>query len=141
MSALSTGRARAIVAARACLGTRFRHQGRLAGVGLDCVGLIAHVARTLKLSDYDYLHYGRLPHAGALQHHLGRAGLVPIAPATALPGDVLLFRFDAAPQHVALKTEHGMIHAFLLARRVVEHRIDDIWAVRLCAAYRFPGLD
>ena len=36
---LSRRRAAAIAAARAGLGTRFRAQGRLIGVGLDCVGV------------------------------------------------------------------------------------------------------
>ena len=29
-----------IAAARACLGTPFHHQGRMPGVGLDCIGLV-----------------------------------------------------------------------------------------------------
>ena len=141
MTPLSPRQAEAIIAARACLGTRFRHQGRLAGIGLDCVGLIVHVARALGLGDYDYTDYGRLPHAGMLERHLALAGLNPIAASAARPADVLLFCFDAEPQHVALMSEHGMIHAYLLARSVVEHRIDDIWAARCSAAYRFPGMD
>src|SRR3546814_21087232 len=32
-------------AARACIGTPFRPQGRLAGVGLDCIGLAAVAVR------------------------------------------------------------------------------------------------
>lgn len=141
MSGLAAGRAAVIAHARACLGTRFRHQGRLPGVGLDCVGLIVHVVRAMGIGDYDYIHYGRLPYGGTLEHHLGKAGLTVIDQAQALPGDVLLFKFDAAPQHVAIMTGHGMIHAYLLARRVVEHRLDQHWASRLCGAFQFPGID
>lgn len=140
MSAATASRAAVVAHARACLGTRFRHQGRLAGVGLDCVGLIVHVIRAIGMTHYDYIHYGRLPYAGTLERHLALAGLIEIDKALAQPGDVLLFRFDAAPQHVAIKTDQGMIHAYLLARRVVEHRIDHQWAARICGAYHFSGI-
>lgn len=135
------GRQQAIAIARDCLGTRFRHQGRAPGIGLDCVGLLVHVMRQLGLSEYDYQHYGRLPFFGSLERHLTEAGLRPIDHQQAKLADVLLFRFDGGPQHVALQSDLGMIHAFLLARRVVEHRIDNAWRNRLCGAYSLPWTD
>ena len=134
-------RQRAIMIARDCVGTRFRHQGRMPGFGLDCVGLLVHVMQRLSLSDYDYAHYGRLPFAGSLEQHLIQAGLRPIDHSQTRLADVLLFRFDGGPQHVGLKSEQGMIHAYLLARQVVEHRIDDAWRRRLCGAYSLPWTD
>lgn len=134
-------RHQAIAIARGCLGTRFRHQGRMPGVGLDCVGLLVHVLRQLGLSQYDYHHYGRLPFSGSLERHLMQAGLRPIDRQATRLADVLLFRFDGGPQHVALQSDLGMIHAFLLARQVVEHRIDEAWRRRLCGTYSLPWTD
>ena len=36
-----------VAAARACIGTPFRPQGRLPGVGLDCIGLAAWAVRAV----------------------------------------------------------------------------------------------
>jgi hypothetical protein len=36
-----------IEAARECLGTPFRHQGRIVGEALDCAGVAVHVAERL----------------------------------------------------------------------------------------------
>lgn len=133
-------RAAIVCQARACLGTPFRHQGRRAGRGLDCVGLAAHVGRRLGLVAYDHLAYGRVPPKGALEQHLAAAGLCKIPVAGARPGDLYLIAFDRSPQHLAIKTDIGIIHAYLAVRRVVEHRLDDEWRARIAAAYAFPGL-
>ncbi|MFZ5610169.1 MAG: NlpC/P60 family protein [Pseudomonadota bacterium] len=129
-----------VAAARQCLGTPFRHQGRALGRGLDCVGLLIHVAHGVGLQTDDPCDYGRQPAHGLLERHLAAAGLAPIPPVAALPGDVLLFRIDGPAQHVALASDKGMIHAYALARRVVEHRLDPVWRARLVGAYRFPGV-
>jgi cell wall-associated NlpC family hydrolase len=42
-----------IAAARACLGTPFRHQGRLPGIGLDCAGVALHVAQAVGCGTLD----------------------------------------------------------------------------------------
>ena len=54
------------------------------------------------------------------------------------PGDVLLFRYDNQPQHVALATDTDrMIHSFAVAGEVVETIIGDYWQRRLNGIYRF----
>jgi len=40
--------------ARAAVGTPWRHQRRVAGLGLDCIGLLVHVARELDLEGAGY---------------------------------------------------------------------------------------
>jgi cell wall-associated NlpC family hydrolase len=53
-------------------------------------------------------------------------------------GDVLVFRYDDQPQHVALATAPGrMIHAFAPAGKVVETAIGDYWKRRLVGIYGF----
>ncbi len=42
------------------------------------------------------------------------------------------------PQHVALVTDHGIIHSYSGVGKVVEHGLDDRWQQRITAAYRFP---
>ena len=133
-----------ISSARACIGTRFRHQGRLKDNGLDCVGLLVWVARSFENNVQDCLDYDRHPAHGLLEGHLKLSGLREIAVDEARPGDVALFRFDGPPQHVAILADarepFSMIHAYMPARRVVEHRMDEIWQKRFVGAYRFPGV-
>ena len=42
-----------LAAARAEIGTPFRHQGRVSGKALDCAGLICHVASVIGLEYFD----------------------------------------------------------------------------------------
>lgn len=52
-------------------------------------------------------------------------------------GDLLVFRYDRQPQHVALATSATtMIHSFAPAGRVVETSIGPYWQRRLLACYR-----
>src|SRR3546814_12935068 len=84
-------------AARACIGTPFRPQGRLAGVGLDCIGLAAVAVRAGGTdveppSDYDLSGACGSRRADALEAlGLSRAD-------TARPGDVWLFRLGRLQQ-------------------------------------------
>lgn len=133
---------RALVeAARLCLGTPFRHQGRQPGVGLDCIGVVACAARKVGLTSYDVSAYSRLPQGDAIACHLAAARLDEIPVSDARPGDLLLMRFTREAQHVALVTEKGILHAHQQVGRVVEHRLDASWRRRVLAAYRFEGVD
>jgi cell wall-associated NlpC family hydrolase len=133
-------RARVIAAARTCLGTPFRHQGRLPDRGLDCVGVIVVAARALGMAPADYRDYGRLPQGGLLEARLATAGLKAVDPAAAGPGDVLVFTFERWPRHVGLKTDRGLLHAWAQRRRVVEHSMTADWLARISGAFRFPGV-
>lgn len=130
--------------ARACLGTRFRHQGRMRAQGLDCVGLLVWVAQRFGLNVKDCADYDRRPAHGLLELHLENSRLKPIPLDEMDHGDIALFCFFGPPQHVAVMAKRdrdlNMIHAYLAARKVVEHRMDDVWRNRLIKAYRFPGV-
>jgi cell wall-associated NlpC family hydrolase len=56
-----------VLAARECLGTPFQHQGRVPGVGLDCVGVAIYAARGVGLNPVDVQGYGETPNNGALR--------------------------------------------------------------------------
>lgn len=126
-----------VAAARGWLGTPWHHQGRLKGVGVDCVGLVIGVARELDLSIFDVTGYHHRPALGAVEQGC-RAQMLPVDPAT--PGDVLLFEVGGQPQHLGFLTDVGVLHALAPMRRVVEHRLDEEWTRRIVAAFRLPGV-
>lgn len=128
-----------VAAARALIGTPFRHQGRLPQVGLDCAGLGIVVAKSIGIEIKDYTGYPRTPFDGMLkkmfdeQENLQQIGIHDIE-----SGDVLLLRITAAPQHVAIYVGNGyMVHAYQAIGKVAEQRIDEIWTRKIVAAYRF----
>ncbi|TVQ55955.1 MAG: peptidase [Rhodobacteraceae bacterium] len=133
-------------AARAWVGTPYRHGASAVGAGADCLGLIRGVWRAV---------YGREPEAAppygpdgdgwaeaaALRAALGRhADETPVE--TAVAGDVLLMRLGARgpAKHLAvLATDAGgaptMIHAYS-GVGVVESPLGETWARRIVAAFR-----
>lgn len=127
-----------VCVARGFLGTPFRHQGRVPGRGLDCAGVIVFAARALGLSGYDVAGYGRLPSGDAMADHLRAAGCRDIEIPS--PGDIYLMRFETNPQHLALVTDIGVLHAYAEIGRVVEHRLDAVWCARIVGAFRLPGI-
>ncbi len=141
-------RAQIVACARAHLGVRFAHQGRHAATGLDCLGLLLVSAEAAGLSlrglcpaSLDDRQYGARPDTNYLQAMLGQHLLPVQQPAF---GDVLLLRVEGRPQHLALVTDYpaegelGMIHAYAIARRVVEHRLDAVWRANIAQVYRLP---
>jgi NlpC/P60 family putative phage cell wall peptidase len=135
--------AQVVAAARGWLGTRWQHQASLRGVACDCAGLVIGVARELGLVAVTPPAYDRRPD-GVMLQALCDLHLARIALPTLQPGDVLLFRYETAPQHLAIVGDGPgyptMIHAHAPSRKVVEHRLDDAWRARIVAAYRLPGL-
>lgn len=122
--------------ARKHLGTPFHHQGRLPGVGLDCVGLLVVVAQSLGIPHEDFTGYARRPHKGSLRHALERNfDLVQ----EAKTGDVLAFYFlrPGIPHHVAIRTDYGIIHSFATAGKVVETRLGPPLVHQIDSAWRF----
>lgn len=128
-----------VEAARSCLNTPFVHQGRVAGAGLDCAGLIVHVAKELGFQYEDVKGYPRLPFRGMLEEVLNsQPCLKKINKSQISAGDLMLVRFTRAPQHLGIYTGNGyMIHTFEEVGKVVEHRLDSLWLNRLIGVYRF----
>lgn len=126
---------KAITAARACLGTPFHHQGRAPGVGLDCIGLLVHALGAAGLRVRDQIDYSRRPDGKSLIAALDAHGAQKVSEIKA--GDILVFRYDRQPQHVAMATSDAtMIHSFAPAGEVVETSIGDYWKRRLVGIYR-----
>ena len=141
-----TGRRAAVIAeARAWIGTPYRHQGALKGVGCDCLGLVRGVWRAVigpepeRPPPYrpDWAEAGgedRLTRA-ALRH------LGPVAIDAMQPGDVLLFRWRPGlpAKHAAILVEDGrFIHAQEGAA-VASAPLAGWWQRHLSGAFAFPG--
>ena len=139
-------RAAIIAAVRGWIGTPYRHQASLRGVGCDCLGLVRGVWREV---------IGPEPEApGAYAADWAEAdGLERMALAGArhfepvkldgfAAGDVLLFRWrDSLPaKHAGIATSTStMIHAHDGAR-VCEVPIGSQWRRRIAFVFAFPGL-
>lgn len=135
-----------VACARSFLGVRFAHQGRHPSDGLDCLGLLIATATKAGVTvngqsphKFDERAYGARPDSDYLQSMLERY-LEPAASPEV--GDVLLLNIGGRPQHLAIvsdypaQSDHGMIHAYAVARRVVEHRLDALWRDAIHAVYR-----
>ncbi len=130
---------RVVDAARACLGTPFYHQGRVAGIGLDCIGLVIHAVKQVGVVVEDQPDYGREPqgqklHAALMNHGFEIADDI-------IAGDILLFRFNGEPQHVGLAVSpDAMVHSYAPIGRVVETGLGETWQRRISGIYRLPQL-
>lgn len=138
-------RAGIVAAARAWIGTPYRHQASLRGVGCDCLGLVRGLWRELigpepePMRPYtpDWAEAG----GGETLIELGDRHFVGLHPDDWRAGDVLVFRFrdGAVAKHVGVATDRGrMIHAHDGAR-VAEVAIG-AWRRRIVRAFSFPGL-
>lgn len=140
-------RATIVAEARDWIGTRYRHQASLKGVGCDCLGLVRGVWRHCigdepetpppYAPDWAEASGEEALAEAALRH------LVPIAIDQFSAGDVLLFRWrdGFVAKHTAIATgDVTMIHAHDKAA-VCEVALAPWWRRRLAFAFRFPGVD
>lgn len=128
-----------VAAARSYIGVRYRHQGRNR-LGVDCIGLVVLVGRSCGIEVRDVGGYARRGDGDVLVSQL-ESQCLRLARGAQQAGDILLLDFGSGPQHIAIMTDAGMVHAYAGARRVVEHRIDEMWAARIVAAYAFRGVE
>lgn len=132
-------RAEFLAELRTWVGCPYRHQGRLKGVSVDCIGLVIGVARACGISDVDATGYDRRPD-GTLRARMSEH-LEPVPVPDARPGDVLLFEFAGVPMHVGILSGVDMLtHAYAINRKVVEHRLDDVWKSKITCAFHVPGV-
>jgi NlpC/P60 family putative phage cell wall peptidase len=132
-----------VAAARAFLGTPYRHQASLAGAGCDCLGLLRGVWRALygaePMTVPAYRADMRDPtNAGALRR-AAETLLVPEAGPLAA-GQVVLFRLGdlTEPKHCGiLVSPTRFIHA-QERLGVVEANLTEAWARRVSGRFGFP---
>lgn len=140
------GRDALVAEARSWIGTSYRHQASVKGVGCDCLGLVRGVWRACLGEEPeapppyapDWAEAGgdETLAAAALRH------LTPVPCDAFDRGDVLLFRWrdGCVAKHAAIASSAmTMIHAHDGAA-VCEVAITPWWRRRLAYAFTFPGV-
>jgi cell wall-associated NlpC family hydrolase len=125
--------------ARKLIGAPYRHQGRSKKLGVDCIGLPLYVCKQLNLGDFNRIDYPRTPN-GTLQPEIEQI----CAPIVLQTGALLLFKISATAQHCGIislyQGDFGLIHAWDIAERVVEHKLTQDWKNKIVGCYGFPGI-
>lgn len=130
-----------VEAARTWVGVPYLHQGR-SRQGVDCIGLLACLAKQFGVSDYDETDYGRRP-SGLHMRRVLESNLIKTTYGDLQPADIIHMATDKDPLHVALVSRRNplyIVHASSDFGRVVEQRLDDVYIRRLRACYRIPGI-
>jgi hypothetical protein len=142
-------RAQIVTEARTWLGTPFHHQGRVRGVGVDCIGVIGCSAVTCGvdgaaewMSDPAMHNYSPQPDPrlllAACDKYLDR-----IAVSEAGLADILIMAFAGEPMHFALISRVApmyVIHAYAQIGKVTENGAK-VAGATISRAYRFRGLN
>ncbi len=139
------GASAAILAeARRWLGTPYRHQASTLHAGCDCLGLVRGVWRAIHGVEPEPPPPYRPDWAetGGKELLLDAFArwLLPVSPAAARPGDVLVFRMapNAVVKHCAIQSgPDRIIHAYW-GRACVESALGRWWRERCVAVFRFP---
>jgi NlpC/P60 family putative phage cell wall peptidase len=134
-----------VAAARSWIGTPYRHQASLKGIGCDCLGLVRGVWREVIGSEPQAVpaYSPDWAEAGLREDLLAAARRHMIARDEGMfvPGDVLLFRWRAhlPAKHAAIAVGPArMVHAQEGAR-VCEVAISGWWSRHLAGAFGFPS--
>jgi cell wall-associated NlpC family hydrolase len=145
-----------VCTAKAWVGTKYHHQGRLKKTdihlgGVDCFGLIMGIAKELgivgiggkPLVQYDRIDYAMLPDGTRLKEFLDKHFL---SVGKMRSGDILLFSFFGNPQHLGIVSNViaddriEIIHCYSGSRLVVQHYLSPAWIRMISGVYRFRGI-
>jgi NlpC/P60 family putative phage cell wall peptidase len=135
-----------VAAARGWIGTPYRHQASLQGVGCDCLGLVrgvwreclGHEPEALPAYSPDWAESG----AGEALAEAGARHLLRVDDLAFQAGDVLLFRWKPylPAKHAGIATDVGaMVHA-QDGFAVSEIALSPWWLRRLAFVFRFPEI-
>lgn len=135
---------RLVTSARSWRNTRWVHQGRLKGVGVDCVNFISEVAREAGLG-VDIPSNYRRHEDGVLLLRLLNEHMVLVDEMQ--PGDVIALCDQATrekniPIHLAFVTEIRPQTTFIIEASehgVREHRMDAAWLRRIHSIWRLKN--
>lgn len=128
--------------ARDYLGTPWVHQGRLKGIGVDCVGLLVCAARDAGYEVLDVEGYPEYPAGTWLLEELERnCNRVHEEPRV---GDVIAFAASTQVWHVGLITQLEplvVIHCWRKTKRVIEVQLDKSWRYQIHSIWRLKARD
>jgi cell wall-associated NlpC family hydrolase len=129
-----------VSAARSHLGTAYHHQGRLPGVGLDCVGLVIVVAKTMGKTTSDVV-YPDWPQPNRMLQWFERDNHSVFEQVDGIkrPGDIYTFWWTRSDTlwHVAIATPVGILHVSRSVGKVVEMPLTRNWVKRMGPVFRF----
>jgi len=147
MTPLKTvNRADIIRTAKSWIGTPYKHQASVKGVGTDCLGLIRGVWRAhygdepMKIPPYT-MDWGERSRGETLLR-AARQALTPVALKDARPGDVMLFRMQPTGpcKHAAIMSSGtNFIHAYS-GQAVTESFLVPYWQRRWAYSFAFPDV-
>lgn len=124
-------------------GTRWQHQGRLKGIGVDCAGYIAEVAKAVGI-DVEIPNDYKPTEDGQVMTRLLRNHMTLVPTEEMASGDVLAFCDEAVrdpdvPRHLAFVAEITPKTVFIVhasQHGVRRHRIDAAWRRRIHSVWR-----
>ena len=126
--------------AKELINTPYVHQGRKKGVGIDCIGVPIWVANQLNLGDFDKADYPKEPDGSMIkliEQHSTKELLQP--------GVLLVFKISTVAQHCGIVSLYmggfGLIHAWDIAGKVVEHRLTEDWLKKAVGCYGLPRVN
>ena len=140
---MSRPESKIVHAARAWIGTPYRHQASTRGAGCDCLGLIRGVWREVHGSEPapvpPYTPDWSEPQG---EERLWHAATRLLTPGQGTPGDLLLFRMrtGAVAKHLGiLSAPDRFIHS-MSGHGVIESPLSAPWAARVVARFDLEGV-
>jgi cell wall-associated NlpC family hydrolase len=132
--------------ARSYLGTPFHIQGRMKGVGVDCVGLVVGLCQAFNVPHEDCKTYDHNGKGADLLSYLRKSLIETDAIES---GNVLAFWIRKAdlPCHCGIYVKGNnyqqdtIIHTHNGIGKVCEHRLSGEWARRIVASFKLPGVE
>ena len=142
--------------ARGLIDTPYKFQGRVPGVGCDCIGLVILTAWELGLfefderpraadrrkgtREFDFRNYSRNP--GSILEPEVKKHCQPLSELT--EGALALFAIANVTQHCGIishyRNDWGLIHAYENVGMVKEHRLINWWKDKLVGIYKLPNV-
>lgn len=126
--------------------TKFAHQQRRKGVGVDCIGVPVEVGRVFDFPCCEGVPhaYTRQPDGRELLRELHER-MDPVFYRNKQAGDVIVCAASGKePSHLVMVTQVEplmILHASLIVGRVIEHGADASVTVRFRQTFRYRGID
>lgn len=131
-----------VTAARSYLGVRFKMRGRTRAEGIDCVGLLANVARDIGMSVEDTVDYSKSPDPEMFRRMITDQ-TKPGSIHNLRSGSIAMFKQGVFPIHAGIVVVGGgqmsVINANLKLKQVVEQPWRE-WTLLLLGVREFPGV-
>lgn len=120
------------------IGTSYRHQGRVPGIGLDCAGVLICAMRDAGYAINDCRSYSRVPPRNLLQATIESNGLQEVTRGQPQDGDVMLFwmRNKRLVIHCGICTSNGRAIIHVESGRKVEAVPMQLWMHQLAKVFR-----